>query len=418
MGEGLSPDDEWAASHLPPADARTWRHPSEFGRPARPSMAVPTAPTVPKSRRARRFSAASLLLAAAGGALAMLVGLALTDMLGNPARTADDAAGLIGTTTLGSNPALTPADGIVTIRIDHDGTRTHRVGLVVDRHGDIVTALPLIGSSTLSDSSASSDDTLAATMSVRTVDGEWVPADYLGRDDHTGLGVVRIVGGADTQPAAAVTPSLGDRVHLARASSTSDPIVISGERAERIVGINTTVRRAEGTAVGLATFTTGVPGEEIDLVVSTADGRVMGLVSSADEHRGDDLAHAVPATIALRVGRQIVLDGAANHGRLDAELAMGPGGVVVVAVGADSNAARAGLRAGDVIESLAGVPVDSIDDLAGALLTRGNATVEVGMLRSGQRVTRAIEPRSTVDTDVTFAAFTAGGEAALGDLPG
>lgn len=397
MGDGLSPEDERAASHPPPTEARTWRHPSELGAPAR----HPAAPAAaergahgrgPAERRpdGRRFSAASLLLAGAAGAFAMLVALVATGSLGAP-RGSDERGGLIDA-AIDSRAALTPADGIVTIRFDGDGEQHHRVGLVVDHHGDIVTAADPGDASDDSTLDRSALEGPGAALSVRTVDGAWVPAEFVGADERTGLSVIRIAGDAATQPAATAPVTLGDGVRLARASSTSDPIVVSAGRTERIVGLNTSIRRSGTAIVGLATFTSDLPAHQVDLVVSANDGRVVGLVSPADEHRSDALSHAVPAATAVRVGRQIALDGAPSHGRLDAGVTAGAGGVVVTEVGPDTNAARAGLLPGDQIESLAGQPIDSIDDLAGALLTRAETAVEIAVLRSGERLTRAIEP--------------------------
>jgi putative serine protease PepD len=104
-----------------------------------------------------------------------------------------------------------------------------------------------------------------------------------------------------------------------------------------------------------------------------ADGRVIGVLSQG---RGDGIAFAVPSDTLRRVADQLERWGAVRRGYLGVTAARARGGARVEETVERGPAARAGLRAGDVIVSVAGERIDGPADL----------TAAVGDLPPGRRV--------------------------------
>jgi len=77
----------------------------------------------------------------------------------------------------------------------------------------------------------------------------------------------------------------------------------------------------------------------------------------------DPTTYAVPITTAVAVAEQLRDDGKAEHGTLGFEGIDSPSGPAVMKVAAKGPAARAGLRPGDVVESVDGHYVESISDV-------------------------------------------------------
>jgi S1-C subfamily serine protease len=127
----------------------------------------------------------------------------------------------------------------------------------------------------------------------------------------------------------------------------------------------------------------------VGTVLLNAKGELLGMII---QRHGDEVVE-VPGGLAERVGSQIAKYGHISHGWLGIEgvstegastdppstthVTTIPGasqlevpvGVKVLAVGADTSAAVAGLRAGDVIEAVNGLAVDSMQALQAALYT-------------------------------------------------
>ncbi len=121
-----------------------------------------------------------------------------------------------------------------------------------------------------------------------------------------------------------------------------------------------------------------------------AAGRVVGINAQIYSQSGgfQGLAFAIPVDVALHVKEQIVAHGKVDHARLgitvqdlSAPLASSfglaaPDGALVSSVAPDSAAAKAGLKAGDVITAVGGEPV----------LVAGDVSQRVGLAKPGERM--------------------------------
>jgi len=121
-----------------------------------------------------------------------------------------------------------------------------------------------------------------------------------------------------------------------------------------------------------------------------AAGRVVGINAQIYSRSGgfQGLAFAIPVDVALRVKDQILAHGKVEHARLGVTLQdlsaplaesfgmKSPDGALVASVAPDSAAAKAGLKAGDVVTLVEGQPVH----------TAGDVSARVGQARPGDKL--------------------------------
>ncbi|MBI5716910.1 MAG: Do family serine endopeptidase [Burkholderiales bacterium] len=138
-----------------------------------------------------------------------------------------------------------------------------------------------------------------------------------------------------------------------------------------------------------------------------AGGRVVGVNAQIYSQSGgfQGLAFAIPLDVALHVKDQIVKHGRVDHARLgvtlqdlSAPLAASfgleaPDGALVSSVAAGSAAAKAGLKAGDVITAVGDAPVQ----------TAGDVSSRIGLARPGDRLTLVLwRGKARVDVPVVL----------------
>ena len=138
-----------------------------------------------------------------------------------------------------------------------------------------------------------------------------------------------------------------------------------------------------------------------------AGGRVIGINAQIYSQNGgfQGLAFAIPVDVALRVKDQIVAHGHVDHARLGVTLQdlsaplagsfgmKSPDGALVASVVPGSAAAKAGLKAGDVITA--------VDD--NAVHVAGDVSSRVGLAKPGDRMTLVLwRDKSRVDLPVTL----------------
>ncbi len=248
----------------------------------------------------------------------------------------------------------------------------------------------------------------AREIRVALADGRRASADLIGDDPDTDLAVVRV--------------AAGDLSHLTLADSDR---VRPGQIAIAIgspMGFQQTV--TAGIVSGLGRSLRAQSGRSIDHIIQTdaalnpgnsggplldARGEVIG-VNTAIIRPAQGICFAIASNIARWVAGWLIKDGRVRRSYLGfggqnvpllrklvlAYRLARETGVLVMSVAADSPAANAGLREGDILVSLAGEPTPRVDALH-RLLTAdriGRAT-ELRVLRGVELLTLGVTPRES-----------------------
>ncbi len=259
-------------------------------------------------------------------------------------------------------------------------------GVIVDREGLVVTNYHVIKG--------------ADQIRVVLNDRREFKADIMLADEDTDLAVLSIHNGETKFPAV----ELGDSDNV----EVGDLVLAIGNP----FGVGQTV--TSGIVSALARTQSGIsdysffiqtdaattPGNSGGALV-TLDGKLVGINTAIFSRSGGSIGigFAVPANMvrtvvaSARSGREIVRPWTGLIGQtLTADLAEGfgidlPGGVVVSQVYGDGPAARAGIRQGDVILAVAGLPVPDFEALRYRVATRELGSLsEVEVWRDGRRV--------------------------------
>ena len=268
-------------------------------------------------------------------------------------------------------------------------------GIVYDRSGDVVTNAHVVGSATtVHVRAASSSKELAAKVL-----GVFAPDD---------LAVIRV-----ESDAGALHPATFARSSQVRVGeivlAMGNPLGLTGTVTDGIVSATgRTVSEGQGgNAVLISAIQTSAPinpgnsgGALVDL-----SGRVIGIptLAASDPQLGGaavGIGFAIPSDTVTRIAPQLISSGkVTNSGRaalgISAETVAGasgqPAGVGVVRVLPGGGAAKAGIRAGDVIVAVNGQPTGSVDALTSVLATRKpGQTVQVRYTRNGTSHTVAV----------------------------
>ena len=345
------PDDEHDAPRGAPPDPmdRLWVHPTELAGLG--TTRAPTGESPDRTGALRRRPPAWLapLVAGATGAVVAVIVLALAGVFDrpttrSPAGTTDTnaAAASLSAETLAR---LGPSVVAIAAR-DAEGTR--RGSGVCVRHGaELLTTASVVGTAT--------------TVDVFTADGQRHQGKVVGRDPVTDLAVVSVDdANIDTAQLASQPPATGTHVWVlgATPSGSNSPWVSGGI----VSSTNAMVVANPGpTFAGLlqsdaATSSAASGGALLDEHGDVA-ALVLGRIGS------DATTYAVPITTAVAVAAQLHDGGKAEHGTLGFDGMDSAGGPAVMKVIAKGPAAKAGLRPGDIVESVDGHYVESISDV-------------------------------------------------------
>ncbi len=243
----------------------------------------------------------------------------------------------------------------------------------------------------------------AKQVTVKLSDRREFPAKVLGSDTSTDIAVLKI----DAKGLPTVT--LGDP----RAVQVGDWVLAIGAPYGFEQTATQGIVSAKGRSLPGDSY---VPFIQTDAAVNPgnsggplfdAGGRVVGINAQIYSQSGgfQGLAFAIPVDVALHVKDQIVASGHVDHARmgvtlqdLSAPLASSfglaaPNGALVSSVMPDSAAARAGLKAGDVITAVDGQPVQ----------VAGDVSNRVGLAKPGERMNLAVwRDKSRTDLTVTL----------------
>ena len=310
------------------------------------------------------------LLAGAAGAVLTLVVLGAMGAIGGSsdnasARVVPTSVPIMTTQAL----AVAVAHSVVAVSAhDGDGTKRRGSGVCVRTSGEILTSDRLVGA--------------ADKATVTTADGAVHQAHIVGRDATTDLVLLSLAttppGGADPTgsaprgsktaantlgvPATASSepPDAGDTVWVVGAPTPGDtsPWVSSGLIAstDSLVAVNDGPITSGLLETAAASNKSSSGGALVDRA-----GNVTGIILAPV---GDNrLTYAVPIATALSVAHDFRARGFTTHGALGINGVNGPNGPTVTDAIKGGPAELAGVRAGDIIETIGKHTVDSMSDL-------------------------------------------------------
>jgi S1-C subfamily serine protease len=401
-------DDEPGPPLLPPED-RIWRHPSELSEAM---LGVPEAQVLAARRRWLASTPTRAGAGAAGivGALlatgVVLIGTHLTAWLHDaPASSAtpNSLSAIFHDAPTTTSPLLRTApleaeashveSALVEVQASRGTTEVTGDGVIVSRDGYIAVPAAVVAG--------------ASAISVLLGNGEELIATLSGSDPVTGVAVVRVeVSGLDLTPL--------DISPLRRVPV--DSLLMVAWRSRR-AGVEVAPVRSAFEPTSLTPGPTlletcprslGLAAEPVGTLLVDAEGEISGMVV-ADQKGG---TIAAPGWVVGRIAQYLISNGRVDHGWLGIEGRTGRArvlqmtrtklqdhstaaeisssgneavGVDVMTVRPGSAAARAGIRPGDLIESIDGEHVSSMSLLQGLLyLMAPNTTVRIDIVRAGR----------------------------------
>jgi S1-C subfamily serine protease len=374
----------------------------ESTRRARPATSDPDAPNERAAAGPGRWALATLASAVLGAAAVVAV-LFATGAVHTGGRTETTTVAPTSGPTVGAaalHPAALYADvapGVVditalmttTVPSPFGSTREQSTasgsGSVLDRRGHILTADHVVRG--------------ASSVSITFADGATRRARVVGQDATTDLAVLRVnPSGLSLHPL-----TLGDSAALQvgdPVAAIGDPFGYARSMSTGIVsGLDRTIQGLNGFSVARAVQTDAAidPGNSGGPLLD-ARGHVIGIVDQiATGGSGADSSTGVGFAISSNVAKAELADlergQAPAHAYLGVETAPGAGvdggrGVVVVSVQPGGPAAKAGVRAGDIIDAIDGKPLRGVVDLNATVSAhRPGQAISLTMRRDGRRLT-------------------------------
>ncbi|WP_435299339.1 S1C family serine protease [Timonella sp. A28] len=304
------------------------------------------------------------------------------------------------------------APSVVAIQVATDGGGSQGSGVIIDGQGHILTNNHVVEGAT------------GNKVSVTLNDGRIYTADITGLDPATDLAVLKL----QDPPKDLQSAVFADSDEVAVGSSVmamGNPLGLSQTATTGIVSAVdrpvTTAQTSDGTLV----VTNAI---QIDAAINpgnsggplfNAQGEVIGITSSIATMSSSPLSQsgsiglgfAIPSNLATNIGAQLIDNGEAKHAFLGVRMTDGTGsvngftrqGALVASVSEDSPAAKAGLKAKDVIVSIDGKAVTGSESLTG-FVRESNAGDEVtlGVVRNG----KLIEVKATLSNRTETATST------------
>jgi len=263
-------------------------------------------------------------------------------------------------------------------------------GFLIDREGRMVTNNHVVAGA-------------ADGSKIRVIysDGRRVNAVLLGRSPSYDIAVIKASGGGSIEPI-----ELGDSEHVQVGEpvlALGSPLGLSGTVTEGIVSaenrpvIVTETSDADAPTAYINAIQTDAqinPGSSGGPLVD-AGGRVIGVNSAIltfGSSRNIGLGFAIPINQAVTIADQLIKNGKATYPVIGANVADAASGVELTAVDAQGPAAKAGLRAKDLVTKINNQTVNTMEELIVSVRTRRPGDVVVldyvrGSTRAQARVT-------------------------------
>lgn len=259
-------------------------------------------------------------------------------------------------------------------------------GVVIDIDGTLVTNEHVVGA--------------AAAVRVVFADGRSYDAEVVGTDSLTDLAVIAIdaLGLTAVELGTSVDMAIGDT-----AIAIGSPLGLAGGPSVTVGVLSAFDRRVQVAAdvelFGMlqtdAPITRGSSGGAL----VDSEGRLIGITSAigVSDVGAEGLGFAIPVEMMTRITQDILEFGGPRHAflgitgsthfELEIDGAVAPAGVAVASVIEDTAADAAGLEVGDIIESVGGQPVTTMNGLVVKLrFYRVGDIAELQILRNGEPV--------------------------------
>jgi putative serine protease PepD len=278
----------------------------------------------------------------------------------------------------GDEPVASVAKALLPTVVQLETDQGLGSGVIYDKNGFILTAAHVVEG--------------ANQVTVRLADGTKLSGRVLGTDDGTDIGVVK-VDRNNLQPAA-----LALKVQLQvgqMAVAIGSPFGLEGSVTSGVVSAVNRSLPAQDNGSVLEVLQTDAPINPGNSGGALADreARVIGINDSIRSESGgnEGIGFAIPIDIAAASAARIVNGQSTASGYLGvsgADPTLGRAGALINEVVSGGPAAKAGLQVGDLITSVNGKPVQSMDDLAAQIRLLGaGQKVQLGVVRGGQQQT-------------------------------
>ncbi len=178
---------------------------------------------------------------------------------------------------------------------------------------------------------------------------------------------------------------------LGLTSTVTSGIVSAADRYVKVPGEGTPAAHLIGAIQTDAAINPGNSGGAL----VDCDARLIGINTAGASPSGDPgssgLGFAIPTALMQPIAAELAQDGAVAHPTLGRQVQGIPAGLFVQAVRPDGPAARAGLRAGDLLIDIDGEPVRTPEDLVKAeLAAQVGQKMRITYERSGARSTAEV----------------------------
>ncbi len=236
------------------------------------------------------------------------------------------------------------------------------------------------------------------TVSVLFEDGKTEPATITGRDPVADLAVLKAAPN-DNAPVIPFTSSDGLKVGqpvialgapLGLSSTVTSGIVSALNRTVDVPADNNEVAVL---ASAIQTDASINPGNSGGALVNCS-GELVGVPTAGATAGGTGsigLGFAIPSDMAKTISDAIIANGSFTHSYIGVQASPAPSGLYLEAVSVNGPAARAGLRAGDVVTKIDGTQASTVSQLIAVTLTKkAGDQVEVEYTRNGQPATATI----------------------------
>ncbi|HEY2050598.1 MAG TPA: trypsin-like peptidase domain-containing protein [Caulobacteraceae bacterium] len=238
----------------------------------------------------------------------------------------------------------------------------------------------------------------AQQITVHTADGRTLKAHLVGRDPATDIAVVKVDGGVFPYVSFedAAKPRVGDWV-----VAVGNPFGLGGTATAGIVSALSRENVADSPLVDYMQIDAPINRGNSGGPTFDMHGRVVGVNTAIYSPSGGSvgIGFDIPAATVDTIAKQLIEYGRVNHGYLGATIqqitpdlseSLGmntTNGAIVDQLAPDGPAARAGLKAGDVIVSLNGETVKSPTELTRQVaFSHPGDALRLSILRNGQPV--------------------------------